>query len=49
VHEAQFAIGYQLTRWSLALMDAAGLEPAASSFRPHDTDVDRVPADRIGP
>lgn len=49
VHEAQFAIGYQLTRWSLGLMDVAGLEPAASSFRPHDTDVDRVPADRIGP
>jgi len=30
------------------LMDAAGLEPLASEFRPHEVDVDRVPVDRIG-
>lgn len=49
VHEAAFRAGYQLTLWSMRLMDAAGLEPRASSFRPHETDVDRVPADRIAP
>lgn len=49
VHEAAFRAGYQLTLWSMRLMDAAGLEPRASSFRPHQTDVDRVPADRIAP
>ena len=49
LHEAQFALGYQLTRWSLDLMDFAGLEPTAASFRAHYTDVDRVPADRIAP
>ncbi len=48
VHEAAFRAGYQLTRWSMQLMDVAGLEPRASSFRPHESDVDRVPADRIG-
>ncbi|HEY0877286.1 MAG TPA: hypothetical protein VGE10_02445 [Zeimonas sp.] len=47
VHEAAFRAGYQLTLWSMRLMDAAGLEPRASAFRPHETDVDRVPADRI--
>ncbi len=47
LHEAQFALGYRLTRWAVDLMDLAGLEPAASSFRWHDSDVDRVPADRI--
>lgn len=49
VHEAAFDVGYRLTSWSLRLMDLAGLEPTASSFRPHEVDVDRVPADRIGP
>ena len=49
VHEAQITIGYQLTRWTLALMDLAGLEPQASSFRPQWIDVDLVPADRIAP
>lgn len=49
VHELAFRAGYQLTRWSMQLMDTAGLEPHASAFRPHQIDVDRVPADRIGP
>jgi len=48
LHEAAFRAGYQLTLWALQLMDAAGLEPLASEFRPHEVDVDRVPADRIG-
>ncbi len=48
VHEGAFRIGYRLTQWSMQLMDVAGLEPRASDFRPHETDVDRVPADRIG-
>jgi len=48
VHEAAFRTGYQLTLWSMQLMDVAGLEPRASDFRPHETDVDRVPVDRIG-
>ncbi len=48
VHEAAFRAGYRLTRWSMQLMDAAGLEPRASDFRPHETDVDLVPVDRIG-
>lgn len=47
--EARFALGYQLTLWSIGLMHAAGLEPAASSFRPYHVDVDRVPPDRIAP
>jgi len=47
VHETGFRAGYQLTLWALRLMDAAGLEPSASEFRPHETDVDRVPPDRI--
>ncbi len=47
VHETAFRAGYQLTLWALRLMDLAGLEPKASSFRPHETDVDRVPGDRI--
>ncbi len=49
VHQAQIAVGYQLTRWTLELMDLAGLEPSASAFTPHYVDVDRVPADRIAP
>lgn len=49
LHEVQFAAGYQLTRWAMQLMDFAGLEPGASSFRPHEVDVDLVPADRIAP
>lgn len=49
VHEVQFVAGYQLTRWTMQLMDFAGLEPDASSFRPHEVDVDLVPADRIAP
>lgn len=48
VHEAAFRAGYQLTQWSMQLMDTAGLEARASAFRPRETDVDRVPADRIG-
>lgn len=48
VHEAAFGLGYQLTLWSMQLMDVAGLEPRASDFRPHQADVDRVPIDRIG-
>ena len=49
VHQAQIAVGYQLTRWTLELMGVAGLEPSAGSFKPHHVDVDRVPADRIAP
>ncbi|MCD6671554.1 MAG: hypothetical protein LT106_01745 [Burkholderiaceae bacterium] len=48
VHEAAFGLGYQLTLWSMQLMDVAGLEPRASDFHPHQADVDRVPVDRIG-
>lgn len=48
VHETAFRTGYQLTLWSMQAMHAAGLEPRASAFRPHQTDVDLVPADRIG-
>jgi len=48
VHEAAFGLGYQLTLWSMQLMDVAGLEPRASDFHPHRADVDRVPVDRIG-
>jgi len=49
VHQAQLAVGYQLTRWTLDLMHLAGLEPSAASFRPHYVDVDLVPGDRIAP
>jgi len=49
VHQAQIAVGYQLTRWTLELMNLAGLEPSASAFTPHHVDVDLVPADRIAP
>ncbi len=49
VHQAQIAIGYRLTRWTLGLMDLAGLEPSAGAFTPHHVDVDLVPADRIAP
>jgi hypothetical protein len=49
LHETEIALGYQLTRWTLALMDLAGLEPEASSFRPQWIDVDLVPPDRIAP
>ncbi len=48
-HQAQIALGYQLTRWTLELMRLAGLEPSAGSFRPQHVDVDRVPDDRIAP
>lgn len=47
--ETRVALGYQLTRWTLELMDLAGLEPQASSFTPHQVDADLVPADRIAP
>lgn len=49
VHQAQIAVGYQLTRWTLELMNLAGLEPSAGAFTPHHVDVDLVPADRIAP
>ncbi len=49
VHQAQIAVGYQLTRWTLGLMELAGLEPGAAAFTPQRIDVDRVPADRIAP
>ena len=48
LRETRLAVGYQLTRWSIGLMGAIGLEPAASHFRPHQGDPDAVPADRIG-
>jgi len=49
LHETAFALGYQLTHWSIGLMQAAGIEPSAASFRPYRVDVDRVPADRVAP
>lgn len=49
LHETAFALGYQLTHWSIGLMQAAGIEPSAASFRPYHVDVDRVPADRVAP
>ncbi|MCO5108382.1 MAG: hypothetical protein M9907_15070 [Burkholderiaceae bacterium] len=49
VHQAQIALGYQLTQWTLDLMHLAGLEPSAGAYTPQHVDVDRVPADRIAP
>lgn len=49
VLEARLALGYQLTHWTLALQEVAGVEPSASAFRPYYVDVDRVPPDRIAP
>lgn len=49
VHQAQIAVGYGLTRWTLDLMHLAGLEPSAGAFTPQHVDVDRVPADRVAP
>ncbi len=49
LHRAEIALGYQLTRWTLDLMDLVGLEPSASAFTPQWIDVDRVPPDRIAP
>lgn len=48
LREARLAVGYQLTRWSIDLMGAIGLEPSASQFRHRHTDPDSVPADRLG-
>jgi hypothetical protein len=48
LRELRLEAGYQLTRWSLDLMGAIGLEPSASSFRPLGPDPDVLPADRVG-
>lgn len=48
VRETRLAIGYQLTRWSIGLMGAIGLEPSAGDFRPQQGNPDAVPADRLG-
>ena len=48
LRETRLAVGYQLTRWSIGLVGAIGLEPSAGDFRPGQGDPDAVPADRIG-
>ncbi len=48
LREGRLTAGYQLTRWVLGLMDAAGLEPSAGDFRYHEVDPDAVPTDRVG-
>jgi hypothetical protein len=48
VRETRLAVGYQLTRWSIGLMGAIGLEPSAGDFHPQQGNPDAVPADRIG-
>jgi hypothetical protein len=47
LREARLTAGYQLTRWTLELVSAAGLESTASSFRYHEVDPELVPADRL--
>ena len=49
VRETAFDLGFQLTKWSLGLMGAISLESTAREFRHREVDVDRVPADRVGP
>ncbi len=49
VRETAISLGYQLTLWAIDLMSLIGLEPAAGGFEPYALDVDRIPADRIGP
>lgn len=49
VRETAISLGYQLTLWAIDLMSVIGLEPAAGGFEPYALDVDRIPADRIGP
>lgn len=48
LRETGLAAAYRLTRWSIGLMGAIGLEPAASDFRPQQANPDAIPADRIG-
>lgn len=48
LRESRLRIGYQLTRWSIDLMGAIGLEPQAGEFRYHQADPDAIPADRLG-
>jgi len=48
LRETRLTIGYQLTRWSVDLMGAIGLEPSAGDFRARQANPDAVPADRIG-
>lgn len=48
LYETSLDVRYALTRGFITLMDAIGLEPAGGAFRYHQTDVDRVPPDRIG-
>lgn len=47
LRESRLAIGYQLTRWSIDLMHAVGLE-AAGSPSSSQANPDVVPEDRIG-
>jgi hypothetical protein len=48
LRETRISAGYQLTRWTLDLMGATGLEPSAGDFQYHGADPDAVPLDRIG-
>jgi len=47
-YEMSLDARYAPTLGFLSLMNAVGLEPAAGSFRYHQSDVDAVPSDRIG-
>lgn len=46
--QATIDAGYLPTRGFIGLMEGIGLEPDAGSFRYHESDVDVVPADRLG-
>jgi hypothetical protein len=48
LRELRLDAGYRLTRWSIDLMGAIGLEPSASSFRHGTADPDALPPDRVG-
>lgn len=48
LRETRISAGYQLTRWTLDLMGATGMEPFARDFQYHGGDPDAVPLDRIG-
>ncbi len=48
IYEASLDARYLPVRGFIALMDAIGLEPAGGAFRYHQSDVDKVPPDRIG-
>lgn len=48
LRETGLSAAYRLTRWSIGLMGAIGLEPTAADFRPQQANPDAIPADRIG-